>query len=201
MLDAEHQLLLCPCQASSGLFTYVSGRKRTELQIVFSFFFFFHKGDERMAERSGQTDQGTTQAGAALESILLALHLHALSLIHCLPPSPTLSLSVSFPYSHILLSSSTYFLGGGGGGCRYTTRSSVWGTQSKTGTDSPRCTDHSAGLHPLSSLRSCSLILHLKFALCLCWGLLSCHISPVNLLPLLNRAHKHMCAVALVHLH
>lgn len=165
------------------------------------FSFFFRKGDERMAERSGQTDQGT-QAGAALESILLALRLHALSLIHCLPPSPTLSLSVSFPYSHILLSSSTYFLGGGGGGCRYTTRSSVWETQSKTGTDSPRCTDHSAGLHPLSSPRCCSLILHLKFALCLCWGLLSCHISPVNVLPPFKpRAHKHMRAVARVHLH
>lgn len=137
------------------------------------------------------------KAGAALESILLALHLHALSLIHCLPPSPSLSLSVSFPYSHILLSSSTYFLGGGGGGCRYTTRSSVWETQSKTGTDSPRCTDHSAGLHSLSSPRCCSLILHLKFALCLCWGLLSCHISPVNLLLLLNGAHTNTWALLL----
>lgn len=123
-------------------------------------------GDERMAEWSGQADQGTW-GGAVLESVLLTPHSHALSLIHCLPPSLILSLSVSFPSSHILLSSSTYFLGGGG--CRYTTHSSVWETQSKTGTDSPRCSDHSGGLRPFSSPASCSLILHLKFVLCLCF--------------------------------
>lgn len=129
--------------------------------------FFLPGGDERMADWSGQADQGT-RGGAVLESVPLTLHLHALSLIHCLPPSLILSLSVSFPSSHILLSSSTYFLGGGG--CRYTTRSSVWETQSKTGTDSPRCTDHSGGLHSFSSPLHCSLTLHLKFVLCLCRG-------------------------------
>lgn len=77
---------------------------------------FFPEGDERTAEWSEQTDQGTW-GGAVLESVLLALHLHALSLIHCLPPSLILPFSVSFPSSHILLSSSTYFLGGG---CRST---------------------------------------------------------------------------------
>lgn len=35
----------------------------------------------------------------------------------------------------------------------------------RTGTDSPRCTDHSGGLHPLSNPLCCSLILHLKFVL------------------------------------
>lgn len=49
------------------------------------------------------------EEGTVLESVLLALHLHALSVIHCLLPSLFLSLSVSFPSSHILLSSSTYF--------------------------------------------------------------------------------------------
>ena len=137
-------------------------------------FAFFHKGDERMAEWSGQADQGT-RGGAVLETVLLTLHLHAISVIHCLPPSLILSLSVSFSSSHILFSSSTYFLGGGG--CRYTTRSSVWETQSKTGTDSPRCTDHSGGLRPFSSPLRCSLILHLKFVLCLCWGPFCPHIG------------------------
>lgn len=115
-------------------------------------FAFFPEGDERMAEWSGQADQGT-RGGVVLESVLLTLHFHALSLIHCLPPSLFLSLSVSFPSSHILLSSSTYFLGDGG--CRYMTRSSVWETQSKTGTDSPRCSDHSGGLHSSSSPLCC----------------------------------------------
>lgn len=109
--------------------------------------------------------------------------LHVLSLFHCLARCFTLSLSISFPSSHIFLSSSTYFIGGGGG-CRYTTRSSVWETQSKTGTDPSRCTDHSGGLHHLTS--PLCFILHLKFALCICWGLLSPHISPVSLFPLLN---------------
>lgn len=62
--------------------------------------------------------------GATLESGLFVLHSHALSLIHCLPSSLILPLSVSFPSSHILLSSSTYFLGSGGG-CRYMTWSSM----------------------------------------------------------------------------
>lgn len=146
-------------------------------------FAFFPKRDERMAERGGQADQGT-RGGAVLESVLLMLHLHALSLIHCLPPSLILSLSVSFPSSHIPLSSSTYFLGGGG--CRYTAWGSAWETQSKSGTDSPRCTDHSGGLHPFSSRLCCSLMLHLKFALCLGWGPLCPHISSVSMLLLSN---------------
>lgn len=41
----------------------------------------------------------------------------------------------------------------------------------------------------LSSPLCCSLILHLKLALCLCWGHLSPHVSPVRLLPLLNCTH------------
>lgn len=156
------------------------------LELWFFFFCPFHEGDEVMAEGSGQADQGT-QAGAALESILLTLHLHALSLIHCLPPSLILSLSVYFPSSHILLSSSTYFCGGGG--CRSTTRSSVWETQSKTGTDSPRCTDHCGGLHPLSSPLCSSLILHLEFALYLGWGHSSPHITLFSLPPPWNYTH------------
>lgn len=92
---------------------------------------------------SRQADQGT-RGGAVSKSVLLTSHSHALSLTHCLTPSSLFCHSVSSPSSHILLSSSTYFPGGGG--CR-----SVWGTQSETGTDSPRCTDHSGGLHPLSS--------------------------------------------------
>lgn len=149
-----------------------------------------------------------TQGGAVLELALLTLHLHALSLIHCLPPSLILSLSVSFPSSHILLSSSTYFLGGGGG-CRYTTRGSVWEIQSKTGTDSPRCTDHSGGLLPLSSPLCCSLNLHLKFVLCPCWDpLMPPHqLSYAVRLLFLNTVHahahthtcKHMNTLTLVH--
>ena len=139
-----------------------------------------------LIEWSGQTDLGT-RGGAAL----LQLRVHALSLTHCLAPSLTLSLSVSFPSSHILLSSSTYFLGGGGGGCRYTTRSSVWETQSKTGTDSPRCTDHSGGLHPF--LMSTAPLPHSApqvFVLCLCWGPLHPR-NPLSrqLFPFLNRTH------------
>lgn len=97
---------------------------------------FLHEGDERVPEWCGRADQGTW-GGATLESGLFVLHSHALSLIHCLPSSLILPLSVSFPSSHILLSSSTYFLGSGGG-CRYMTCSSMWKTQSRTGTDSPR---------------------------------------------------------------
>lgn len=163
-------------------------------------FFFVHKGDERVAERSGQTDQGTQAGGQPWSrscSRCTCMHYHSFTVCH----PPLLCHSVSFLYSHILLSSSTYFLGGGGGGCRYTTRSSVWETQSKTGTDSPRCTDHSAGLHPLWSPRCRSLTLHLQFALCLCWGLLSCHINPVNLLPPLNHTHTNTCALLLRSIH
>lgn len=116
--------------------------------------------------------------------------LHVLSLIHCLAWCFTLSLSISFPSSHIFLSSSTYFIGGGG--CRCATRCSVWETQSKTGTDSSRCTDHSGGLHHLTS--PLCFILHLKFALCICWGLLSPRLSPVSLFPL---KFKYIHAIAL----
>lgn len=160
-----------------------------EVDGFIDFFIYFFLPFSRRGWSDGRVKR--TQAGAALESILLVLHLHALSLIHCLPPSLILSLSVSFPSSHILLSSSTYFRGDGG--CRYTTWSSVWETQSKTGTDSPRCTDHSGGLHPLSSPLCSSLILHLKFAMYLGWGHLSPHINPVSLPPPLNCTHTNTC--------
>lgn len=69
--------------------------------------------------------------------------LHVLPFIYSLPPSLTLSPCVSSASAHFLLSSSTYFRTGCG--CQHTAQNSAWETQSKTGTDSPRCTDHSEG--------------------------------------------------------
>lgn len=113
------------------------------------------------AMRAGWSrDTGRGRVGVRLaHAVLACIITHSLSAFL----SAVLSLPVSFPSSHILLSSSTYFLGGGG--CRYTTRSSVWETQSGTGTDSSRCTDHSRGLHTFAYPQFCSLMLHLKFVL------------------------------------
>lgn len=59
--------------------------------------------DGRLKWTGWSRDKG---GGADLESALLTLHLHALSLIQCLPPSLILSLSVSFsflPHSPFIL--------------------------------------------------------------------------------------------------
>lgn len=80
--------------------------------------------------------------------IVVCMYCHSVTVCH----PPLLSPCVSFASAHTLLSSSTYFPSGCG--CQHTAQNSAWETQSKTGTDSPRCTDHSGGSEPLSADRS-----------------------------------------------
>lgn len=141
---------------------------------------FLHEGDERVPEWCGRADQGTW-GGATLESGLFVLHSHALSLIHCLPSSLILPLSVSFPSSHILLSSSTYFLGSGGG-CRYMTWSSMWKTKQNW--------DRFSTLW--SNLTLLLTYPHLKFVLCFCCSPSCPHIGSVSMvLPTNTPLHTH----------
>lgn len=71
--------------------------------------------------------------------IVLCMYCHSVTVCH----PPLLSPCVSFSSARTLLSSSTYFPSGCG--CQHTAPNAAWETQSKTGTDSPCCTDHSGG--------------------------------------------------------
>lgn len=82
---------------------------------------------------------GLGNFGLDLLIVLLCMYCHSVPVCH----PPLLSPCVSFASAHTLLSSSTYFPSGCG--CQHTAQNSAWETQSKTGTDSPRCTDHSGG--------------------------------------------------------
>lgn len=112
---------------------------------------------------------------------------HACIIPHSLSASLPYTVTLSFSFSHILLSSSTYFLGGGG--CHHTTWSSVWKTQSRTRTDSPCCADHSGGLDPSSSHSlSTSSLFHFAPPRLLCLS-----ISSVSMFPPQLSRHTHSC--------